>query len=160
MPDISVRIHNLDVVVDKLTKLGGGASKFMGDVVERAMREDVWPRWVKQISLSDHTLEELALLGHPYSTRYATDSFAHPDEQVHIQSGNLLEGSRIERKDTAGVVSVQLVNDAPEYVDLRFGTSRMRIRDPGGAALRDALPAIKARFKEEVKAAVISYIAK
>jgi hypothetical protein len=152
-----LRFHNLDIAIEKIRSIGGGAEAYMAQLVRDAMHEDVWPQWVAHISLNDHTLEDLRKLGHPYSTRYGADSFMHKDEDVHIQSGDLLNASHIVEV-RPGVM--HLINTAREYVFLRFGTSKMRPRDPGAAALRDALPAIKKRFAEGVKNAIIKYVSR
>lgn len=155
MPFARVHIHNLDIVMRRIRAVGGGAAKYMADVLERSMRQDVWPRWIEQISLQDHTLEDLRALGHPYSTRFGTDSFVHPDSEVHEQSGSLIQGTRIETLNTPQGPAVRLVNSSPHYVFLRYGTRTMRMRDPGGAALALALPAIRRRIAEEVKHAIV-----
>ena len=147
-----VHIHNLDVTFRRVIGVGGGAPKYMMGILERAMREDVWPNWIREISLNDHTLEDLRNLGHPYSTRFGKDSFVHPDEQVHAQSGDLRAMSKIELHPSA--MAVRLTNNSREYIYLRFGTSIMRMRDPGGAALRDSYVAIKERFQNEVRNAI------
>ncbi len=149
-----LRFHNLEVSIEKIRSIGGGAEAYMAQLVRDAMREDVWPQWVRHISLDDHTLEDLRKLDHPYSTRYGADSFVHKDEDVHIQSGDLLNASHIV-EPRPGVM--QIINTAREYVYLRFGTRKMRPRDPGSAAMRDALPAIKKRFAAGIKSAIIKY---
>ena len=103
--------------------------------------------------MNDHSLEDLRKLGHPYSTKFSKDSFVHPDDVVHVQDGNLLGSSIIER----GEGFVRLVNDSPEYAYLRYGTTKMRMRDPGGEAMKEALPKIQQRFKDGVRHAVIQY---
>jgi len=144
---IGVHIHNLDVMIKNLKNLGPRGAEQIDDTLFRCMNLDLYPQWVKQISLNDHTLQELAKLGHPYSQRFQPDSFVHLDEVVHVQDGSLLGGSSV-RKSAHGY---QLVNVSPEYVFLRYGTYKMRMRDPGGAALRDALPAMRRRFASEWK---------
>lgn len=42
-------------------------------------------------SLTDHTLADLARLGHPYARRWAPHTL-HPDYLVHIQTGTLQAG--------------------------------------------------------------------
>lgn len=153
-----VKIHNVKATFRRVTVIGGGAPKYMMDVLERAMTQDVWPNWIKQISLNDHTLEDLAALGHPYSQRFAKDSFVHPDEQVHTQSGDLRAESKIELHPER--MSVQLTNNSREYIYLRFGTRLMRMRDPGGAALRDSYKAIKQRIEREVRNAIFDLVGK
>lgn len=161
MPSAKVHIHNIDAFISKLKSIGGGAPQYLDAVMERCMRNDLWPLWVKQISMHDHTLQALAQLGHPYSTRYGKDSFVHPDDVVHIQDGNLLGGSYIEHgAGSGGQVVWQLRNDAEEYVYLRYGTATMRMRDPGGEAMREALGPIRRRFRNEVKDAIVKFFAR
>jgi len=45
---------------------------------------------------------------------------------------------------------------SPHYIFLRYGTRYMRIRDPAGAALAEAMPDIRKRFTSEVKQAIIN----
>lgn len=130
--------------------------KYMQEVVNRVVTEDVWPIWIKHISLNDHSLEDLAKLGHPYSTRYGANSFAHPDSEVHTQSGNLVETSHIVNTATTTGCSTSIINDSPHYIFLRYGTRTMRMRDPAGATMGEALPLVKKRLKEEVKNAIIT----
>jgi hypothetical protein len=154
------RFHNLNISMAHIRAIGGGAPKYMGELVKQAMEQDVWPRWLKHISLTDHSLQDLANLDHPYANRYAIDSFAHPDEDVHIQSGDLVNKSRMEFEGGSDRFVARLINESEEYVYLRYGTSKMRMRDPAGATMREALPAIKKRFADGVKAAIIQYTTK
>jgi hypothetical protein len=151
---LEAHVNDLEISIQKIRSIGGGAAAYLKATLMDAMQLDVLPEWQAYIGLDDHSLKDLAQLGHPYSTRYGTDSFVHPDEYVHIQSGDLLHSSHIEDQGDA----VVLVNTSEHYKYLRFGTSVMRMRDPGGAALRDALPKIKKRFADAVKGALIDYI--
>lgn len=151
---LTLDTHEIDIQIKRITVFGGRAEQYLSQVLERCMRLDLWPLWIKQISMHDHTLEQLRKLGHPYSTRYGKDSFVHPDDVVHIQDGNLLGRSLIQAAGNGW----QLVNDSPEYVDLRYGTAHMRMRDPGGKAVELAIPLIKYRFKNEVKNAIVEVV--
>ena len=153
-------IHNLDIVMDKIKAIGGGAPKYMAEVLMRCMTDDVWPKWIEHINLQDHSLEDLRKLGHPYSVRYSTNSFVHPDTQVHTQSGDLMDESKIVSVTTPTGPAVRLINTSPHYVFLRYGTQTMRMRDPGGAALGEALPAIRRRIAAEVKDAIYKLYAR
>ena len=153
---IEAHIHDLEISIGKLRSIGGGASKFLKDTLEAAMREDVWPAWQKFIGLDDHSQADLDALGNPYALRYGTDSFVHPDAYVHIQTGELEHSSQIETTSDG----MRLVNTSDHYQYLRYGTSVMRMRDPAGAAMADALPKIKKRFADAVRGALINYIAK
>lgn len=84
---------------------------------------------IKNISLTDHDLEELRALGYPYSTKKPADS-PHDDRQVHVQTGRLKSGIRAEppQEVTRNRFEVFITSSAPETPFLLFGTSRMRPR--------------------------------
>jgi hypothetical protein len=147
-------VRGLDVVLRNLRAIGGGAKEYMMSVLEEVMEQDVKPLYLKHIGLTDHSLEELRKLGHPYSRRFGADSFVHPDDYVHKQSGRLVSMTYSETADD----SVRLISEAPEYLYLRFGTSKMRMRDPGGDVLQEALPAIKSRVSARMKDAFVEYL--
>jgi len=79
-------------------------------------------------SLTDHTLADLAKLGHPYSMRWGKD-FLHPDYLVHQQSGRLYSSIMQDTGESGqlfyGWVTSQGVYYAP-FVE--FGTVKMRPR--------------------------------
>ena len=88
----------------------------------------------RNISLTDHTLKDLADMGHPYSRRSGT-SLHDPNYQVHRQSGDLLRG-KFSGVETANIISGTL--DAAAWVGIQgvdyavhlvFGTSKMLPRD-------------------------------
>lgn len=84
----------------------------------------------------DHTLQELAALGHPYSTRPEAGPGPHPDFIVHEQEGDLL-GSIGRVKPTVtpeGVTGGVTVTD-PKAEWLLLGTPTMRPRDFVSAAI-------------------------
>lgn len=95
--------------------------------------EDVTRNYKKQIlkniSLTDHDLEELRALGYPYSTKKPEDS-PHDDRQVHIQTGRLKSGISSEppQEVTRSRFEVFITSSAPETAFLLYGTSRMRPR--------------------------------
>jgi hypothetical protein len=161
MADIETRnvhIHGIDILIKKIQSVGQGAPRYMFSVLEQALKLDVWPEYIRHISLQDHSLEDLRNLGHPYSKRYPTDYFsAHRDDSVHIQSGDLLESSQIVMGEDAAGVYAQIVNTSPHYLAIRYGTPTMRMRDPGGAALADSFEAVKRRFAFMVRSAIIEY---
>jgi hypothetical protein len=154
----SVKFHNLDVVINRIKAIGGGAQKYFEEVLGRCMNDDVWPLWIKHISLQDHSLEDLRKLGHPYSTRFDVDSFMHPDSEVHRQSGSLIEGSHITTVSTTGSCTVQLSNSSPHYVFVRYGSRTMRMRDPAGTVMRLGRPLIEKRIQDEIKGAIVKIL--
>jgi hypothetical protein len=85
---------------------------------------------IKNISLDDHTLEELRALGHPYSTLKPADTMHGDDRLVHEQTGALkrsIEVGAVE-ETTSRRFSVFATSNAPHMPWLIAGTSRMRAR--------------------------------
>ena len=155
MPDSSndyVAITGLAISIKRMTAVGQGAPKYLHDVLLRCLMTDFMAKFLEQTSLQDHSLEELAALDHPYSVRYSTNSFVHPDSYIHEQTGAFLESIHVDDSGTA----VKLVTNSPYYVYLRYGTSVMRIRDPATAAINAAMPLIQRRIQEEVKGAIFN----
>ncbi|WP_196607431.1 hypothetical protein [Pectinatus frisingensis] len=104
-----------------------------GDVLETNVKLNA--------SLTDHTLEDLAKMGHPYSKKKATDSGPHPDDIVHNQSGTLY--GAIQRNDnmsdTVASVEVGVSESDVSYIkDLITGTPKMRPRNFLAKGLRDS----------------------
>lgn len=86
----------------------------------------------KHASLTDHSLKDLADMGHPYSKRKSKDSGPHPDYEVHSQSGDLLDNiikNGYTTNAMAGVEVGVLESDVPYIKYLIEGTPTMRPRD-------------------------------
>lgn len=82
--------------------------------------------------LTDHSQEDLDLLGNPYSRKGGVNSGPHPDYQVHIQTGLLYENIEQEITVTPDRIMVSVGVDettVPYISDLIDGTSKMRPRD-------------------------------
>lgn len=103
---------------------------------------------LRNISLDDHTLEELRKLGHPYSTSLPVDSFHGSDALVHEQSGKLKRTIRVwpPEETTSRRFSVYITSSAPYLPFLLYGTSTMRARPFHQKAYED----IKDRFWQPV----------
>ena len=84
---------------------------------------------VKNISLDDHTLQELRQLGYPYSTKQPENSL-HDDRMVHEQSGDFKKSIKSSRPEetTSRRFTVYVTSDSPIAPYLIYGTSRMRPR--------------------------------
>lgn len=85
------------------------------------------------MSLTDHSLQDLKSLGHPYSRRSGAAPLHDPSYQVHKQSGKLLRSKRSGTEE-ASVVSGKLTasafvmldeTKAPHANHVIFGTSKM-----------------------------------
>lgn len=128
---MDVQIEGLDnvlnnirnIIPSEIAKVNSRLSS-AGDILEKNVKQNA--------SLTDHTLEQLAKMGHPYSTRFAPDSGPHPDNIVHNQSGTLYDA--IQRNDNLSdiVSSVEVgvsENDVSYIKDLIVGTPKMRPRN-------------------------------
>lgn len=117
-------VKNMSELTDELKVEFEKSLKYVGGVLHKKVKE--------KAGLTDHTLEDLADLGHPYSKRFPTDSGPHKDELVHKQ-GNLLseniEKISIIKKDVI-VMAVGVDEKKVPYIKyLIKGTSKMRPRD-------------------------------
>lgn len=84
---------------------------------------------IKNISLDDHTLEELRKLGYPYASGKA-GSLHGTDSMVHTQSGELKRSiqSAPPEETTSRRFSVFVTSNVPYMPFLLYGTSTMRAR--------------------------------
>lgn len=117
----------------------------------------------KNISLTDHTLKDLADMDHPYSRRH-TGNLHDPQYQVHTQTGRLLD-SKFSGSDPASIDGGQLRARAyagvservPHAIPVIYGTRKMVPRD----FLRGSLMEVKDRIFEtlsrSLKNTVISF---
>ncbi len=90
---------------------------------------DIYRKGVlEQVGLIDeHTLDELANMGHPYGVTKPRD-FPHKDEIVHKQSGALVMGFRVMKVREDKTMSIGLSHTVPYIKYLIYGTSKMRPR--------------------------------
>lgn len=84
---------------------------------------------IKNISLDDHTLEELRKLGHPYAAKGGSGLHG-TDALVHQQTRKLKQSIRASEPEelTSRRFSVFVTSDVPYMPYLLHGTSRMRAR--------------------------------
>lgn len=121
-------IEGLDVVVQGLddASLDVREAAFQGVLL--AMNA-AFKACETMLSASDHSLRQLAMMGHPYG-------FAHPQEihdpdvLVHLQSGEYRRNlRRISPQGAFGdIVEGQIVNDSRLDRWIQEGTSKMRAR--------------------------------
>lgn len=127
----SIKVNNFNTVINNMKMMIETnrmncikGVNLAGELLETNMK--------KHASLTDHSLKELAEMGHPYSTRKSKDSGPHPDTDLHVQSGTLQENiikNGYSTNAMAGVEVGVLESDVPYIADLINGTSRMRPRD-------------------------------
>lgn len=81
------------------------------------------------ISEGDHSLRELALMGHPYGFKHPAE-IHDPDVIVHVQSGAYRDALKaIPPVGAAGaIIEGQIVNESPLDRWIQEGTSHMRAR--------------------------------
>jgi HK97 gp10 family phage protein len=116
--------QNMDLAVRKVVSAENAQLKLAGKVVHEAVKN--------QAGLTDHTLDDLADLGHPYSTRFPDNNGPHGDDTlVHIQSG-LLQANIEKAEDLNDTVSQVAVgvsaSKVPYITDLMEGGPKMRPR--------------------------------
>lgn len=132
----------------QLTIKSGTVSKKVQDSVLEGLTE-ISKNYVKQVdknlSLDDHTLEQLREMGHPYSVDKPTNT-PHDDRMIHEQSGKLRNSIKMtEPKELSSRrYSVLVTTNDPAAVDLIYGTARMRPRRFHEKSFED----IKAKFWE------------
>jgi len=138
---MAARIEGLQNVLQNIAMIGPIETAKMnnriivaGNILESAVKDHA--------SNTDHTLKELADMGHPYSNRYTADSGPHPDDIVHSQSGTLL--ANIEKNQNLNTVRASVEvgvskSNVPYIGYLINGTSKQRPRNFIGAAFREHL---------------------
>lgn len=129
---MSVVIQGLDSVLANVQQIIPNEAAKMnkrlsiaGEIVNQSV--------TSQASLTDHTLDQLAKMGHPYSTRYAVGNGPHGDDSlVHVQSGTLKQNIVKNENLNTGISSVEVgvSEDSVPYIsDLITGTPKMRPRN-------------------------------
>lgn len=102
------------------------------------------------VSLDDHSLADLAALGHPYAQGKPQGSGPHPDYELHQQDEELIQGlRRTPARPLGNLVAAELHSDAPHTWHVIYGTIRMRPRDFVSAALLKEERAIGAIYGRE-----------
>jgi hypothetical protein len=110
----------------------GTVSKLVQEAILEGLGE-VSKNYMKQVdknlSLDDHTLQELAALGHPYSVNKPKDT-PHDDRLIHEQSGKLRKSIKasLPEEVTSRRFTVYVTTNDPIAPYLIWGTSRMRPR--------------------------------
>jgi len=138
---MTVKIEGLDSVLANIRNIIPAETAKMN--ARLALAGGIVESNVKQhASETDHSLADLAAMGHPYSRRYSAGAAPHPDDVVHQQSGTLY--ANIEKsQDLNAIHSTVAVgvdeSKVPYIGDLITGTSKMRPRNFLGGAFRESL---------------------
>lgn len=154
---ITGSIEGLDVVVTGLEEASLEVREAAFQGVLLAMNA-AFKACAQMISADDHSLKQLAELGHPYG--FSRPALLHdPDVIVHVQSGDYLRGlKRTSPKGAQGdIIDGEIFNDSPLDAMIQNGTLRMRGR-PWMAWIvqhygNDFADIIEARILQAIKAA-------
>jgi len=122
------------LVAANIIRFGGGFVRHTNVVMEGILKI-LDKKVTENISLTDHSLKDLKILGHPYATKHgrAGKSLHNPNYQVHKQSGKLLSAKRAftTKASIAGgrlQASANVLLDetkAAHVLPVIFGTSKM-----------------------------------
>jgi hypothetical protein len=158
------------IVAGNIIKFGGGFKKHVNktmELVEKLMDDKI----SKNISLTDHSLEDLARLGHPYASRRPNAGESRvrsltghdPYYQVHKQSGKLLNSKRSGTTKVsiskggnlkAGAFVMLDERKAKHAAHVVYGTSKMIPRpvleESRREILKQAMDTIKLNLKDLV----------
>ena len=156
------QVQGTDVVLKNMLAFG---NKFADEVnrdfknVEKMLRAAI----AKNISMSDHSLEDLADLGHPYAKR-APQHLHDPDWMVHTQSGGMLSGLYSGTTDlsisggTAVASAFSGIEEAIEYaIFVIMGTSKMIPRDFLNGSLEEIRDQVFQTLQRSLSHAVVSF---
>jgi len=154
------------LVARNITKFGGGFLRHVNSVMNKA-REILDRKVTENMSLSDHSLEDLRIMDHPYATRHGSRGrpIHSPYWLVHTQGGRLLssKSSGIDKASlTGGELTarawVKLDESAAHYaVYVVWGTSKMIPRDFLGGSLEQEKEKILGVIQGNLRDAVVSF---
>lgn len=103
-------------------------------------------KMIENASLTDHTLKDLARLGHPYSVRNPANPH-DPPYLIHEQTGNLKNNIERTRSPKGFKISVGVDEDKVFYIPyLILGTSKMIPRNFIEETFNEVLPEMRKIF--------------
>ncbi len=106
-------------------------------------------KMIENASLVDHTLKDLAAMGHPYSVQNSANPHS-PPYMIHTQTGNLKENIELNTSPKGFRVSVGVDEDKVPYIaPLILGTERMIARDFITGSYDEVLPELRKIFEKE-----------
>jgi hypothetical protein len=107
------------------------AGKLAATFAVGAMAKQAEARCRQMLSLDDHSQKDLDKLKNPYAAKYGPNGLGlhDPNEQVHTQSGALLDGLRADAPiATASGARAAVTNSDPMDTWIQLGTSKMIAR--------------------------------
>lgn len=125
---ISGKVEGLDVCIGGLENFGVDVREAAYYAVVEALKV-AFEACQHLLSESDHTLRDLALMGHPYSVSRGFQIHS-PDVEVHVQSGAYRDALKAISPIAAGgtILEGKIVNDSPIDEIIQNGTVVMRAR--------------------------------
>lgn len=127
---IKATIEGLDITISGLESVGPESREAAYFAIVEALQR-AFEICKATISLSDHSLRELALMGHPYGFTHPQE-IHKPDELVHIQSGNYIDALTAHPPTGLGYAIIEgtISMDGVEELDrwIQEGTDKMRAR--------------------------------
>jgi hypothetical protein len=145
---MQAELSGFQTTIMNLRQMQGPALRKLEDAAADAIRLVVHPAVQQNITRTDHTLQQLADLDHPYATRHASIQ-VHPGQTylVHLQKGKLassLSSEVARRPGGAGggahsVARIGFLRGAPVYAKyVLWGTKMMHGRQVlAETAMRD-----------------------
>jgi HK97 gp10 family phage protein len=117
------------------------------------MAELLKQRIEKNASLTDHSLDELEKLGHPYAVRN-TGRLHNLNYQVHKQSGKLVDNIFLRKKGARTYVVGVDESQVPYVGHVINGTRYMVPRDFVGKSLKELNKELKEKIEADLKESV------
>lgn len=156
-------VQGTETLAKNILAFGGGFKSQVNAAMEdvRGILDD---RVKKNIGLKDHSLKDLARMGHPYAKR-APQAIHSPSYQVHEQSGDLMK-SRYSGVNKADITGGRLFarayvgldpEKAPHALDVVYGTSKMVPRDPLVGSLGEVKERVLQSIKVPLRGAVVNF---
>jgi len=135
---MQAELRGFRTTILNLRQMRGPALRKLEDAAAEAMRKVVHPAVQRNVTRTDHTLQQLADMGHPYAARHASIK-VHPGQTylVHTQQGRLASSLGSEVKRRAGgagggansVARIGFIKGPPRYAAfVLWGTKIMHGR--------------------------------
>ena len=139
---VTMELRNAERALEKITRLERAVRNEARRFVARGAQM-LYETARTYTALTDHTLAQLAELGHPYARRFAPGTL-HPDYLVHIQSGTLQAGlHRIGLIETDREIIDGVANSTWYDPYVQLGTVLMRARPYMAQTRADLEPVIR-----------------
>lgn len=125
---INAKVEGLDVVLRGLDQVNVDVREAAFYAVVEVLQK-AFQACYHLLSESDHTLRDLALMGHPYSARRGFQ-IHDPDVEVHVQSGAYRDALKADspRASFGDIVEGRVYNGSELDSMIQNGTLNMRAR--------------------------------